>query len=120
MVELVIQEARVHLRLRALFMGQDMCVLLDGGQKPHIGAMSITSSQETFTHSLPKHKEEQLAQQITQRLHSVFNVTIVCLCGIHVPSITREEIHLVQRLSMELVEKLIPEIQFFLRKKNDF
>ncbi len=121
MIELVIREARVHLRLRALFMGQDMCILLDGGQKPHIGAISSTShSQEAFTYSLPKHKEEQLAAQVTQSLHSTFNVTVVCLCGIHIPSITREEIDLVQRLSMELVETLIPKIQFFLQEKNDF
>ncbi len=119
MITLTAQENRVALHMRALFMGQDLCILLDGGHKPHIGAVSTAHPDKQETFCLPSHKEDILATDIALTLQQEFGCTVTCLCGIHLQDITRHEIDVVYRLSQELVQKLIHEIQFFLREPSN-
>ena len=47
MLELRAGSGRARLRLRALRMGGDVCLLLDGGDAPHIGAVALAARQDT-------------------------------------------------------------------------
>ncbi len=107
------EHGRVHVRARVFFMGGDICILLDGGQKPHTGALCIASAHGIHTHSLAQHKEGELAQEIATQLHAHFNTTVTCLCGIHIPHITKEEITMVYTLSHQLLISLKEKIQNF-------
>ncbi len=115
MIELHAEKARVKLHLRALFMGQDLCILLDGGDKPHIGAISTVSHTDQNVYGLPSHREDDLAAEVAKAVQEYYGYTVTCLCGIHIKNISREEIALVYTLSRELTQRLLQEIQFFLR-----
>ncbi len=109
-------QGRVHLRGRVLWMGQDICILLDGGEKPHIGAASTATQQNVQSHSLPHHKEEELATMVAKHIQECFACTAHCVCGIHIHAITKDEISLVYELTQKLLETLTLKIQFFLRE----
>ncbi len=106
-LELKLTEGRVNLRLRALFMGKDLCVLLDGGQKPHIGAIVTAYEQGIEQTCLMNHKEDDLARHIASALQNELSCTVTCLCGIHIPQITKEEIKLVYSVAYQLLEECI-------------
>ncbi len=107
-------QGRIHMRLRALDMGDDLCILLDGGHKPHIGALTITTTQEhknsspsyTHTHVVPSHKEGAVSEQVTRYMHEALHRTIVCVCGIHIDQISAQEITLVFEMAHSLCQKL--------------
>lgn len=116
MIELQKNEQRVHIRLRALFMGKDLCVLLDGGDTPHIGAVALathtayTAQEENCTphvFCLPNHREDVLSAEIAQKLCEHLACTVTCLCGIHIDAISPTEINTVLRLAQELTDELI-------------
>ncbi len=110
------RQGRVTLRIRALWMGQDVCILLDGGEKPHIGAASTANNHNVKSHSLPHHKEEELATMVATHMQERFSCTAHCVCGIHIHAITKDEISLVYKLAQNLMEELAQKIQIFLRE----
>ncbi len=113
MIECTQSQGRVRLRARVLFMGQDICVLLDGGDRPHTGALCTISNEGTHSYCLPHHREDELAHYVAEKFQKEFCHTVTCLCGIHIAAITKEEIHTVFTLTEALVEKLIPKVQLF-------
>ena len=88
---------RTRLRLRVLGMGEDLCLLLDGGDRPHTGAVAVAHSgaEQARSLSLPGHREEELACRLAAKVHQRCRVTVTLLCGVHIDNITREEIALV-------------------------
>lgn len=106
MLELRRTSGRVRLRLRAIAMGNDLCVLLDGGDTPHIGAAALCGATFADVLPLPGHREAELAHELAQRLSAALDRTVAVICGIHLDDITREEIDLALRLAHELAEAL--------------
>ncbi len=124
MIELQKTEQRVHIRLRAIFMGKDLCVLLDGGDTPHIGAVALAMSTAhapqpahaaqgeaciTQVLCIPKHREDALSAEVAQTLCTHLGCTVTCLCGIHIDAITPTEIITVLALAKELTEELLSQ-----------
>ncbi len=107
MMEFSHTEGRVNVRLRALSMGEDLCVLLDGGQKPHIGAVATAYTQGAANSCLPGHREDILAQHMAQGLQNSLSCTVTCICGIHIPQITREEIAQVYAIAELLLQQYL-------------
>ncbi len=107
MIEFSHTEGRVNVRLRALNLGQDLCILLDGGQKPHIGAVATTYSQGTAHTCLPGHREDVLAQHMAQSIQKHLCCTVTCICGIHIPQITGEEIAKVYDIAELLLQQYL-------------
>ncbi len=127
-IELKVEEGRVCLRLRALGMGDDLCILLDGGQRPHTGAVALAyvdtdvntnnnadvAENHTNIHKvevlcLEQHREDILAKQVAQKIQKRLNVTTTCLCGIHIPHISKQEIDLVYKKADELVNAFLAQ-----------
>lgn len=101
-------EGRIHLTLRALTVGADLCIILEGGQKPHIGAVALAAEGEkSRVMGLPGHREDELAEKISRRVQQTLGGTVSVACGIHLKDITPDEIETVLRLSEELVDQLL-------------
>ncbi len=103
-------EGRVTLRLRMLFMGQDICILLDGGEKPHMGALTTAYAQGTEHICLPGHREDILAQKVATKIQKTRSCTVTCLCGIHIPDITKDEIALVYKIADILLHRCLQHL----------
>jgi hypothetical protein len=111
---------RTHLRLGATPMGRDLCVTLDGGDQPHIGAVALSQARpshrgeglgaSTSVLTLLGHKEDDLARTLAARLAVAVDGTVCVACGIHLDAIQPEELQevaaRVEQLTLELLEQL--------------
>lgn len=106
------QRRRLNLRLTALVLGQDLCVTLSGGDRPHIGAVAVAQGNAAATVvSLPGHREDALARRLAQELATEIQATVCLACGIHLDNIRPEEI----RDALELAESLVQLLRSHLR-----
>lgn len=118
------QDREYRLRAEAVACGEDLCVMLSGGDRPHIGAAALAvltpsannPGKRTATPSViavPGHKEHQLALEAAERLSKSLERTVVVTVGIHIDGITPdlidrvvEEFHsLVADISAAVLEK---------------
>ena len=103
--------------------GEDLCIVLTGGDRPHIGTVTLSvarpsladatrTSATTSVLNLTGHKDGEAAQYLGQRLAATLGTTVVVTGGIHVDAIQPGEIrtvlHLVDRLTDRLIELLAP------------
>lgn len=91
------------LHLDLVPVGEDICAVLYGGEKPHIGctvlavprpslkgdgSMSCTSSVINLT----GHKDEQICRYAAEELCRKHQVSVTCTGGFHVDGITKEQL----------------------------
>lgn len=100
----VTEQAAGHsLEAGALFIGKDLLICLQGGERPHIGCTvqavphpSIDGSDGVHASSsvlnLPGHRDEVPCRKLAERLCRAFGTVVVCMGGIHIDGITAEQI----------------------------
>lgn len=114
---IVIERARDGLRvcLEALVLGEDYCVAITGGDRPHVGAAALGTpyhkpeggwSACASVFALPTHKEDGLAQKAAQALAKRLRRTVLVSCGIHVDNLAPAQIAAFVALAEEGVEAL--------------
>jgi hypothetical protein len=114
-------KGRIKINLKALAIGQDLCVIITGGNKPHLGCVALSvprpgladpkvSSSTTSVLNLTGHKDDEAARRVSHLLSSRLNKNVAVICGIHVENITPEEIKitfdLLKKLSQTLINNL--------------
>ncbi|MCE5306841.1 MAG: hypothetical protein LLG20_04310 [Acidobacteriales bacterium] len=104
---------RVTLEAVPVPMGNDLCLVITGGDRPHLGAVALAQARPSLEDStkvsastsvltVPGHKEDLLARSAAQSLAARLNRTVVVCCGIHVDAISPDELRFVE----EAVERL--------------
>lgn len=110
MTEIYAHKGRARLRLRALTLGHDIVILLDGGDTPHIGATALAGPGYTARSlCLPHHREDDLARRVANTLTQRLGRAVSVVCGIHVDAITKEEIADVYALADTLITEFLKE-----------
>ena len=112
---------RITVEATVVRAGGDLCIVLTGGDRPHIGTVTLSvarpsladsarTSATTSVLNLTGHKDGEAAQYLSQRLAAALGATVVVTGGIHVDDIRPGEIktvhHLVDRLTTTLVDLL--------------
>jgi hypothetical protein len=107
---------RITVEATVVRAGADLCIVLTGGDRPHIGTVTLSladSARTSATTSILNctgHKDGEAAQYLSQRLAATLGATVVVTGGIHVDDIRPGEIktvlHLVDRLTTTLVDLL--------------
>ncbi|SDE55960.1 hypothetical protein [Sporomusa acidovorans] len=120
--QLTAASGRIGITLEAITVGEDICVIIYGGDSPHIGCVTLsifrpswkdgsTPSTTTSVLNLIGHKDDQVAQSVSHSLSAKLNKNVAVICGIHIDNITSEEIKdtikLVESLTDRLIQKLI-------------
>ena len=115
---------RITVEATVVRAGEDLCVVLTGGDRPHIGTVTLSvprpsladatrTSATTSVLNLTGHKDGEAAQYLSERLAATLGATVVVTGGIHVDAIRPDEIktvlHLVDRLTTALVDLLTAE-----------
>ena len=115
---------RITVEASVVRAGADLCIVLTGGDRPHIGTVTLSvprpsladatrTSATTSVLNLTGHKDGEAAQYLGQRLAAALGATVVVTGGIHVNDIRPDEIktvlHLVDRLTTALVDLLTAE-----------
>jgi len=101
--------------------GDDLLVAIWGGEKPHIGAVSVAQSRPSLkdpeamsaTASVicfPGHKEDELAKAVSEVLSAILNTRVVVTAGIHWDNISEDGIRKVISNSKILVDLILKEV----------
>jgi hypothetical protein len=109
---------RITVQATVVQAGEDVCVVLTGGDRPHIGCVTLSvarpsladisrGSATTSVLNLTSHKDGEAAQYLSQRLAAALQKTVVVTGGIHVPAIQPHEIPTVMELVHTLTVALI-------------
>ena len=105
-LEIPLSFSSLHLQLQ--FVGEDLSVLVYGGEHAHIGCTvlsiprpSLTDSQKTSCTSsvlnVTGHKDEIICRYLSEVITCKYNRTTVCSGGFHTDGITEKEIIEVQQ-----------------------
>lgn len=99
-------------------MGNDLCVVIIGGEVPHIGAIAIAQARKslkdpnrlsatTSVLTLLGHKEDEIVRSVAHKLAKLTGHNILVSCGIHVDNITESELEFVHEYIEELYKKIV-------------
>jgi len=114
-------EGKYDLEAHVRFIGQDLLVAIWGGEKPHIGAVSIAQPRPslkdpTITSStasvfcLLGHKEDELTKAVAEILAAVLNTNVIVTAGIHWDNIDQNDIGKVIQNSEILLDLIMDHI----------
>lgn len=113
-----VEQGRVSITAETHLVGEDLCVILYGGTKPHIGSITLSIprpslkdknviSATTSMLNITGHKDDEAARYVSNALASALNRNVVVTCGIHVDAITEEEIKVTFKLLQSLLDLLV-------------
>lgn len=97
---------RIAVDFTSVAMGNDLCVVIAGGELPHLGAVAVAQarpslqdkskvSASTSVITLLGHKEDVVASRVAHSLAARLNKNVVVCCGIHVDDIRPDELEFV-------------------------
>ncbi|MDR0465802.1 MAG: hypothetical protein LBH94_00420 [Deltaproteobacteria bacterium] len=106
------------LRLRCVRMGEDLCLILSGGEREHIGAVAVAqphpsqadpgrTSATASVVALPGHKEDVLVRELALKVAGVLNVVTCVVCGVHLRQPTPAMLDEVVAASRGLVDAFL-------------
>lgn len=110
----------INISLKCLFAGEDLSVLIDGGDTPHVGAVTIYTKDEGVKSIVFKnHKDYIISEKFIEYIKDSVNGNIVVSCGIHVDNITREQLNIVNKISEEIFKEFKEKFEnIAMQKKN--
>jgi len=114
-------EGTYDLEASVRLIGQDLLVAIWGGEKPHIGAVSVAQPRPSLKDPeitsatasvicLLGHKEDELAKAFSEILAAALNTSVVVTAGIHWDNISKDGIQKVIENSKILVDLILERI----------
>ncbi len=107
-----------EVRAEVCQIGEDVVVLVSGGEKPHVGAVAVgiprpsledpgVVSSTASVFALVGHKEDDVAKIIARKMAALLNKNTVVTVGIHVDNINAEGIKLIQENCDKVVKRIL-------------
>ena len=102
--------------------GADLLVVITGGDRPHIGSAAVAlpraslrdrgvMSATSSVYNIPGHKDQVLAQRVSEVLASRLNRTVVSVAGFHKDGISERGIKKVMENAERLAEKICASLK---------
>jgi hypothetical protein len=115
-------EGKFDLNASVFEVGQDLVVIIWGGERPHIGAVALAQPRKSLKNaeitsatasvlSILGHKEDTVVKTVSERLACASNRPVAVTAGMHWDDIQESEIEQI----LKNVEKLIREIEKYLQ-----
>lgn len=104
-------EDKWKVELKSFKMGDDIVLMLQGGDTPHIGAVALaipyknTASASLITAS--HHKDGDLAKPLSEKVAKNLNTKVVLIVGLHIDSATKDDIERLISNSETVINKFI-------------
>ena len=116
------EAAGCSLEVRAAFVGEDILVCLQGGERPHLGCVVQTEPRESLTEdgsvsatssflNYPGHKDEVVCRYVAEKISRELKRRVVCTGGFHKDGINVDEIREVQMAVEVVTEKLVGRLR---------
>jgi hypothetical protein len=95
-----------QVELQQINVGPNTILIISGGTHPHIGAVAIKDDHLESSRIIERlgHKEGALAKEISETLDPYFDGALTVTLGVHVDDASIDEIELLSRNILELVE----------------
>jgi len=117
MMEIIEGKDKYKVKLVAIKSGEDLTVIISGGEKPHIGTIAVSiprpslkdlnkviTSTSVFT--LIGHKEDELSKQIAENITKITKKITVVIVGLHIEKATSKDIECLIKNTQKAVDKL--------------
>ncbi|MFZ5587843.1 MAG: hypothetical protein ACOZHQ_18145 [Thermodesulfobacteriota bacterium] len=112
------RDQRLGLSARWLWCGEDLLVAVEGGEKPHIGAVAMATPRPSLADPARSsatasvfcylgHKEDGLAKDLAEALAAALNVRVVVTAGAHWDGLGPQEIAQVEASARDLGRRLL-------------
>ncbi len=89
----ILDEGRYRVWVDKHSIGDDIVLLVGGGEKPHIGGIVVCKPNEpAYILSLPKHRDVEALELIASIVSKKYNTTCTAIGGIHIDNATKDEI----------------------------
>ena len=116
------EAAGCSLEVSAAFVGEDILVCLQGGERPHLGCVVQTEPRESLTGdgsvsatssvlNYPGHKDEVVCRYVAEKISRELKRRVVCTGGVHKDGINVDEIREVQMAVEVVTEKLVGRLR---------
>lgn len=110
------------LEVSAAFVGEDVLVCLQGGERPHLGCVVQTEPRESLTGdgsvsatssvlNYLGHKDEVVCRYVAEKISRELKRRVVCTGGFHKDGINVDEIREVQMAVEVVTEKLVGRLR---------
>ncbi|HHX69226.1 MAG: hypothetical protein WAO56_06050 [Miniphocaeibacter sp.] len=104
------------------FIGEDLVIFVQGGEKYHIGAIAVGLPRESLnekgaissdvtTMAIPYHKEDMIAREWAKSTSKIINRVTVAIVGIHIDNATRKDIETLIDNNNKLLDEFIKLIK---------
>jgi len=102
-----------------VWIGDDIILCVGGGDKPHIGAVSISLpyrkeggrwAVSTSTFTIPSHRDNVLTRLLAEKVSKKTGKRVVVVGGVHIDGASREDIEEVIRNTCKLAEGIAAEL----------
>jgi hypothetical protein len=118
---MVAGETPYQVQVSAFLIGDDLAVMVCGGNKPHVGAIAVSIprpslddpqmiSSTTSVFALVGHKEDELAKKMAGKLASALNRKVVLTAGIHVDNLTASGVREIENNCSKVLEQLLRQL----------
>lgn len=108
-------ENKWKVSLKSYKMGDDLVLLLQGGEKPHIGAVALAIPyKETASASLisaPEHKDGDLAKPLSEKVAKALKTKVILVVGIHIDDATQKDINQLINNSKSVINNFIEKMR---------
>ncbi len=122
LVRQCMEAAGCSLEVSAAFVGEDILVCLQGGERPHLGCVVQTEPRESLTGdgsvsatssvlNYPGHKDEVVCRYVAEKISRELKRRVVCTGGFHKEGINVDEIREVQMAVEVVTEKLVGRLR---------
>lgn len=89
-------------------LNQGLHVLLTGGCRSHIGAISTClPGEQPWSHVFPGHREQTISEPWAKQLTDALQEPVTVVCGIHYHQATPEEIMAILTTTGEMLTELL-------------
>lgn len=116
------ETAGCSLEVSAAFVGEDIIICLQGGERPHLGCVVQTEPRESLTGdgsvsatssvlNYPGHKDEVVCRYVAEKISRELKRRVVCTGGFHKDGINVDEIREVQMAVEVVTEKLVGRLR---------
>ena len=103
--------SKYDVKLESKEIGEDLLVILTGGEKPHAGAVAFAGPYDASAYSSviskPGHKESDLAKLQAERICKRLKKNVVLVAGIHIDNATKNDIDILLKNAVAQVDRFL-------------
>ena len=95
-------EGKHRVNLEIQLIGEDILLILRGGEQSHLGGMVLYASEKQHTYSLNGHKDHIVLEPLASKAFQKYQRTVIAVGGIHIDNATKKDIDIIIQNCKEL------------------